>query len=49
MNKATIVSFQLMRGFQLANERLIEKAKRNNDTLVVQRDGKIEYVKARDL
>lgn len=38
-----------MSGFRLAHKRLIEKAKREDDTLVIERKGKIIHVKARDL
>jgi len=38
-----------MKGFRLAHKRLVEKAKRDDDTLVIVRDGKIVHIKARDL
>lgn len=43
------MSKKVMDGFRLAHKRLIEKAKRDDDTLVIERDGKPVRVKARDL
>ena len=40
---------KVMDGFRLAHKRLVEKAKRDDDTLVIERNGKIVHVKARDL
>ena len=40
---------KIMQGFRLAHKRLIEKAKREDDSLVIERDGKPIRVKARDL
>ncbi|GAB4028500.1 hypothetical protein [Spirosoma gilvum] len=40
---------KIMQGVLLAHKRLIEKAKRDDDTLVIERDGKPVRVKARDL
>lgn len=39
----------LMEGVKLAHQRLLEKAKRENATLVIERDGKIIHVPAREL
>lgn len=49
VNKKEDVFEQVMRGFRLAHKRLVEKAKRDDDTLVIERDGKIVHVKAREL
>lgn len=38
-----------MEGFREAHRRLLEKAKKNDDDLVIERDGKPVRVKARDL
>lgn len=43
------LSDTVMKGFQLAYQRLVEKAKREDRELVISRDGKIVHVKARDL
>lgn len=43
------ISKKVMDGFRLAQKRLVEKAKRDDDTLVIERNGKIVHVKARDL
>lgn len=43
------ISAKVMKGFRLAHKRLVEKAKRDDDTLVIERNGKPAYVKARDL
>jgi len=43
------MSKKVMDGFRLAHKRLIERAKRDDDTLVIERSGKIVHVKARDL
>ena len=43
------ISEKVMDGFRLAHKRLVEKAKRDDDTLVIERDGKPVRVKARDL
>lgn len=43
------ISKKVMDGFRLAHKRLVEKAKRDDDTLVIERDGKIVHVRARDL
>jgi hypothetical protein len=40
---------KLFKGAQAAIRQLIEKAKRENRTLVISRDGKPVHVKARDL
>jgi hypothetical protein len=40
---------KVLKGFRLAREKLVEKAKRDDETLVIVRDGKIVHVKARDL
>lgn len=38
-----------MEGIRLTHKRLVEKAKREDDTLIIERDGKHVHVKARDL
>lgn len=44
------ISTKVMNGFRLAHKRLVEKAKRDDDTLVIaDKDGKPVHVKARDL
>jgi hypothetical protein len=40
---------KLVKGAQLAIKKIIEKAKRDDRTLVIERDGKIVHVRARDL
>ncbi|WP_227699146.1 hypothetical protein [Spirosoma radiotolerans] len=40
---------KVMDGFRLAHKRLVEKAKGEDDTLVIERDGKPVYVRACDL
>lgn len=42
-------SDKLIQGAQLAIKKIIEKAKRDDRTLVIERDGKIVHVRARDL
>lgn len=49
VSKKEDISAKVMEGFRLAHKRLIEKAKRDDDTLVIERDGKPVRVKARDL
>ncbi|QJD79243.1 hypothetical protein [Spirosoma rhododendri] len=39
----------LLEGVKLGHRRLVEQAKREDDTLVIMRDGKIEHVRAREL
>ena len=43
------LSEKVLKGFRMAYKKLIEKAKRDDETLVIVRDGKIVHVKARDL
>lgn len=44
------ISKQVMDGFRLAHKRLVEKAKRDDEELVIaDKDGKPVRVKARDL
>ncbi len=40
---------KVLKGFRLAHKKLVEKAKRDDETLVIVRDGQIVHVKARDL
>lgn len=40
---------KIMRGAQLAVDRMIEKAKINDESLVFSKNGKVEIVKARSL
>ena len=40
---------ELLAGVRRAVQKVIEQAKRNDEELVIERDGKIVYVKARDL
>ncbi|MBD2751511.1 hypothetical protein [Spirosoma validum] len=49
VSKQEDISEKVMKGFRLAHKRLVEKAKREDDTLVIERDGKIMHIKARDL
>lgn len=49
VSKKEDISAKVMEGFRLAHKRLVEKAKREDDTLVIERNGKPVYVKARDL
>lgn len=39
----------LLQGVKLGHRRLVEQAKREDDTLVIMRDGKIVHVRAREL
>jgi hypothetical protein len=39
----------VLKGFQLAHKKLVEKARRENATLVIERDGKIRHVSAYDI
>ncbi|SOD78101.1 hypothetical protein [Spirosoma fluviale] len=48
-DKQEDIAKKVMDGFRLAHKRLVEKAKREDDTLVIERDGKILHVRARDL
>lgn len=44
------ISEKVMEGFRLAHKRLVEKAKRDDDELIIaDKDGKPIRVKARDL
>ena len=38
-----------MKGFVLAHQKMLKQAKRENKTLIIERDGKPARVKARDL
>ena len=49
VSKKEDISEKVMEGFRLAHKRLVEKAKRDDDTLVIERNGKPIHVKARDL
>ncbi|WP_420147114.1 hypothetical protein [Spirosoma sp.] len=49
VSKQEDISEKVMAGFRLAHKRLVEKAKREDDTLVIERNGKPVRVKARDL
>lgn len=49
VSKKEDISAKVMEGFRLAHKRLVEKAKRDDDTLIIERDGKPVRVKARDL
>ncbi len=49
VTKKEDISKKVMDGFRLAHKRLVERAKRDDDTLVIERNGKIVHVKARDL
>lgn len=40
---------KIMYGAQLAVDRMIAKAKLNDDTIVISKNGKVEIVKARSL
>jgi hypothetical protein len=39
----------VLKGFRLAHKKLVEKAKRDNVTLVIERDGKIMHVSAHNI
>lgn len=50
INKENNISEKVMDGFRLAHKRLVEKAKRDDDELVIaDKNGKPMRVKARDL
>ena len=51
MNDEKIIELRekILKGIQLAFEKLVLEKQRNNDELVFSKDGKIIYVKARDL
>ena len=48
LNKEDLTE-KVMEGMRRAVGKVIEKAKRDDETLVIVRDGKIVHVKARDL
>ena len=43
------LSEKVLTGFRLAHKKLVERAKRDDETLVIVRDGKIVHIKACDL
>ena len=43
------LGFEVMKGFVAAHQKMLKRAKLENKTLIIERDGKPTRVKARDL